>query len=74
MTQLRRLHLDARVPKSRLGALLDDRLRQLQRQPQTGGDVPCDARNAKSVGPVALDGEIEHDIGLECGAQVVAKR
>ena len=74
VAQLGRQHLYGGVRAGRLGALLDDGFGQLEGQAEAGGDVAGDAGDAQAVRPVALDGEVEHDVRLVGGPEVVGER
>ena len=63
---------DARPIRSRDARLLEGRRRQRERYAEPGRQVACDASDAERVGPVALDVEIEQDVGR--GAERVGQR
>jgi hypothetical protein len=74
MAQLRREHVHAGESGSRLRALRDDRLRQAQRQSTASTYVTGDAGDTQAIGAVPLDREVEYDVRLVSGPQVLGKR
>ena len=55
-------------------AFLDHGLRQLKWQAGAGSNVARHTGNAKAIGAVALDREIEHDVWLESFTEILSQR